>query len=84
MVILISVMIVVMGLYIVVLAYDIKEIKKQIEDLSYELLDNEKRIGDVDHRNMINKQLINWLYDEVAKKKTKTKKEGKTKNDNKR
>lgn len=83
MVILISVMIVLIGLYIVVLAYDIKEIKKQIDELSFELLDNEKRIGDVDHRNMINEQLINWLCDEVAKKKAKTKKEGKTKNDNK-
>ena len=65
--------IIAIGCYIldyIYVKYKENEHNKEFEILKMEERFN-KRLNDMEHKQMVNMQLLNWLYDEVAKKNNK-------------
>ena len=65
--------IIAIGCYIldyIYVKYKESEHNKEFEILKMEERFN-KRLNDMEHKQMVNMQLLNWLYDEVAKKNNK-------------
>lgn len=64
-------------LVVVIYCWLWKNFKKELSDNDFVSLNDEIRIGRLERKVKMNEQMINWLWEQVAKEKLKEQKKGK-------